>query len=347
MRWIALWTLTGLVVLAMPVTAEARGSLRWKQVATATAPLVGDGTTVAWEESPGRVLVNRAGAPARIVPAPADCAGHAVAVGAGRLLLACSDSPNGAHITGYTVVDIATGATRHVVVPAQAAGAGGEFPVFDQIGRDWLAGPYQGLHVSDTFLLDWRNGAQRVGARDPFGPKRYLDLSLPSLGRPLCSPLRRRPIPDDGTFTAEPKYYSLLVRGQWALEGGGTAKLSGNLRQPPLAAPGPGRTSDARGRLGVLDRPPDNPDRLARRGPRPPPPRPAHLQRGPAPAPRLLGRAYRDHPLRIRADRTRLPPKRVSHPESHPPAPAAVVAAARRPCPAAALHGNQHCGPAV
>jgi hypothetical protein len=188
MRWIALWTLTGLVVLAMPVTAEAGGSLRWKQVATATAPLVGDGTTVAWEESPGRVLVNRAGAPARIVRAPADCAGHAVAVGAGRLLLACSDSPNGAHITGYTVVDIATGTTRHVVVPAQAAGAGGEFPVFDQIGRNWLAGPYEGLHVSDTFLLD-------------------------------------------------------------------------------------------------------------RRGPRPPPPRPAHLQRGPAPAPRLLGRAHRDHPL--------------------------------------------------
>lgn len=230
MRWIALWTLTGLVVLAMPVTAEAGGSPRWKQVATATAPLVGDGTTVAWEESPGRVLVKRAGAPARIVREPVDCAGHPVAVGAGRFLLACSDSRNGAHITGYTVVETATGATRRIVVPTKDAGAGGEFPVFDQIGREWLAGPYEGLHVSDTFLLDWQNGGQLVGARDRFGPKRYLDLSLPSLGRRLCSPLRRRPIPDDGTFTTRPRYYSLLVRGQWALEGGGTAKLAGNLR---------------------------------------------------------------------------------------------------------------------
>jgi hypothetical protein len=210
-----------LAVLVYLFTAEAgdvhaAGRLHFVEVATSSGGVVGDGATVAWEESPGRVLVRGARGATRIVQEPADCSGDLTAVGGGYVLLACAREAGTDYVPRFDVVSIATGVTTTVVNRDEWRGAGSESPNFDSVGAHWLAGPYVGLHVDDTFFLNWRTNTTVVGFQDPFGPSAYLDLSFGRLGRRLCRPIERPFAAQDITETT-PKYEPLSVWHHWAL----------------------------------------------------------------------------------------------------------------------------------
>lgn len=196
----------------------------WEATGSSVGAIVGDGQTVAWEDGAGRVQL-RGVAPVASLGVPATCVGGLAAVGMPRLLFFCREGLRGT----IRVINAATGASRTRPFGDNWYGAGGQFPQFDRIGSHWLIGRYEGNHSADVMLFNWRTGKSMFGAQDPFSARAYLDLSRSSLGRRLCSAIRRtraRGVGDESV----PRYRPLIVRGNDVLRGArGTGGLHGHL----------------------------------------------------------------------------------------------------------------------
>lgn len=210
---------------AAPAAAAAR---QWTPVATAAGPVLGDGRIVAWTDAPGRARVVQPGGSTTTIAAPPDCAGPVTAAGAARVLFHCrTDEPSAPGFQWRAHYALMPDGLRIAVDVSSYV----ESFVFDQVGSHWLAGPYEGYHLSSDWFYNWRTGDSFLSYRDEFGPRRYLDPSRASLERPLCRPLRRTPRRD--TFHSVPAFLPLHVARTWVLEGfAGTAALHAS--GPPL-----------------------------------------------------------------------------------------------------------------
>jgi hypothetical protein len=218
-------SLAALLVAAVPAQAERR--IGWRQVATATAAIVGDGAAVAWQEAGNRVVVTSAAGPQTIVQEPSDCAGQLKAIGQGHVLLRCPDGPQ--YTPRYAVVGIAGGGRRDVSLDPYETDVARDPEFFDALGSHWIGGAYRPYHVTDTLFYNWRTGVRRYGAADNFGPHHWLDLSFSGLGAKLCRPLARVRS-SAGPSDVVPAFEPLTVFGRWALRGQwGTSKFSGRL----------------------------------------------------------------------------------------------------------------------
>jgi hypothetical protein len=223
-----------LLVLCSVAPAHAQSPLQWTEVGTSLGRAVGDGTTVAWEDLSGNVVLHASGRPPTVVARPASCPaiGHlgwtVAAVGSDRLLLRCTGATWAWH---YAVVSLRFGTVLSTELSGFWSGAGGHQPYFDEIGRHWIAGPFSGYHVNDQLGLNWRTGALNFAARDDkAGAVNWRDPSSRNLSTRLCRPLRRILWHEDISET-HPRFRPLQVRGQWVLEGrDGNAQLRGRLR---------------------------------------------------------------------------------------------------------------------
>jgi hypothetical protein len=206
--------------LGVAATPAAGAAREWQEVGTAAGPIVGDGTSVAWTAAPGRAVVVRAGGE-RLERQAANCPGFVRAVGGRRVLFAC-DQPK--PLAGYpSPVDYAIepGANRFRVWTDPYS----ETETFDQLGDPWVAGAFTGYHFTDQRYYNYRTGDTIFASRDPFGPRRFLDPSMPALGRPLCRALWRRTVKQ---FDVYPRYLPAQVADRWLLQGWmGTSALEG------------------------------------------------------------------------------------------------------------------------
>jgi hypothetical protein len=208
------------LLLAAPVAAQAAQDLRFKTVAVAASEVHGDGSTVAWQEAPGRVLVRPGRGAAKVVVARPECPGALAAVGGGYVLIRCPEYFDPFMVVPYDVIEIASGRTTTTLADMRYWTQNGP-PSLDQIGTDWVGGADPGT-PDGSFLLNWRTGAVQRAFDDAYGEGRYLDLSYPRLGRRLCTPLRRRltePVSDISAPAL--RYERVSVDGRYALSGGG------------------------------------------------------------------------------------------------------------------------------
>lgn len=200
------------VLLASPAGAHA-SYLHVDRVGTgpAASAIAGDAIsrTTAYVSAPGRLQVGSAGRHAVARAVPSQCLPTAVTASAVALSCVLPDRP-------YTpaVMDLSTGAIA--VLPSLNDLTG----LITRIGAAWVSfagfSSPDDVHVVNTRrLVNWRT--QRtvsLGAGDPFGSRRRIDLDLSEPSRRLCTPLRRG---RDGDIFDDIRYYPLVQQGRWAL----------------------------------------------------------------------------------------------------------------------------------
>jgi hypothetical protein len=117
----------------------------------------------------------------------------------------------------YTTIDLTTGAQQSFTI-ANVDGTGSTSAF--AAGRSWVAIYAYGDHFDDVFYRDLATGEERH-ANDA---GEAVDLDSPTLGRPLCSPLKRPPFVDE-TNALNPR--GGLVGASFA--GGPAADVGGDL----------------------------------------------------------------------------------------------------------------------
>lgn len=176
-------------------SASARAAtLPLRPIAESASPVVADGKSlVAVRLDDLHVLTIDAAGRRRKLTLSRGCSGPLLAAGADRVLVGCTPTPFAFYEGAiYNVINARTRRVAPVFVPNPYKGsADGATPSFSMIGDDWIGGRV-GFHQSEiSFHANWRTGRQVAGHEDPFGSRRWLDLSSASLGRPLCRPFSR------------------------------------------------------------------------------------------------------------------------------------------------------------
>jgi len=196
-------------------------SLPIRPIAESAAGAVADGkSTIAVRVDDRHVMTIDAAERRRELTLPPECLGPLLAAGAGRVLIGCTSTPYAFDDRAiYSVLNARTGSVAQVVVPNPYKGSvDGATPYFSRIGDDWLGGRV-GFHRGEiSFHVNWRTGRQIAGDQDPFGSRRWLDLSAPALGRALCRPFRRPLAVADSDFSPRDRYTTApqVVHG-WVL----------------------------------------------------------------------------------------------------------------------------------
>jgi hypothetical protein len=150
----------------------------------AASPL---GNVVAYLRADGQLRVRTEDGQVQDVVVPADCA--PTAVGHGFVVLQCQ----GPSLAKAMLVDLAAGSVRDVT--PGLPGLSEWFPV--AVGSRWVylqasGEPGAGGHqFTDDVLANLKSGRTISLERDPYGPRRYIDLNSKTPAARLCAGVRR------------------------------------------------------------------------------------------------------------------------------------------------------------
>jgi len=169
-----------MVLLATCGTATAEAASRLVRVGAPVAGLVADGTRyAAWQRGQTVTVLDVATATKKTYSATAGCSLADLA--AQTVLLACGQS-------GATI-DLRTGARSDLPAPAVPVGQAGATTTYRDIGKNWARVRVTDYH-SGYDLYIRRAAPSDEPLRGSVLDSRVVDLSIPSLRRDLCDPVR-------------------------------------------------------------------------------------------------------------------------------------------------------------